>query len=76
MPVEEFQIAMIPENTVEINDADQAAKLLKLVGMLEDYDDVQEVYGNFSIPDVILDKSIYECQRAVRDGSLLLMQKG
>lgn len=56
IPVEEFQIAMVPENTVEITDADQAAKLLKLVGMLEDYDDVQEVYGNFTIADDIMDK--------------------
>jgi len=54
--VDEFQIAMIPESTIEINDADQAAKLLKLVGMLEDHDDVQELYGNFSIPDDILDQ--------------------
>lgn len=54
--VDEFQIAMVPENTVEISDADQAAKLLKLVGMLEDYEDVQEVYGNFTIPDNILEQ--------------------
>ncbi|MGE5379567.1 MAG: YebC/PmpR family DNA-binding transcriptional regulator [Methylocystaceae bacterium] len=54
--VDEFQIAMVPENTVEITDADQAARILKLVGMLEDYEDIQEVYGNFTIPDDILDK--------------------
>ncbi|HHU91973.1 MAG TPA: YebC/PmpR family DNA-binding transcriptional regulator [Halanaerobiaceae bacterium] len=46
-------IAMIPENTIEL-DADTARKTLKLMDVLEDHDDVQEVYSNFDIPDEIM----------------------
>lgn len=56
IPVEEFQLAMIPENTVEITDPELAGRILKLVDMLEDHNDVEEVYGNFVIPDSVLEK--------------------
>lgn len=46
-------IAMIPENTIEL-DADTARKTLKLMDVLEDHDDVQEVYSNFDIPEEIM----------------------
>lgn len=49
-------ITMVPENTVEITDFEVAQRLLKLVDILEDHDDVQEVYSNFSIPDSIMQK--------------------
>lgn len=52
----EADISMVPENTVDITDLEMAQKVMKLVDMLEDHDDVQEVYGNFSIPDDIMDK--------------------
>lgn len=54
--IEEADIVMLPENTVEINDADVAARIIKLIDLLEDHDDVQNVYTNMSIPDEILDK--------------------
>lgn len=46
-------IAMIPENTIEL-DAVTARKTLKLMDVLEDHDDVQEVYSNFDIPEEIM----------------------
>ena len=46
-------IAMIPENTIEL-DADTARKTLKLMDVLEDHDDVQEVYSKFDIPEEIM----------------------
>ena len=46
-------LAMIPENTIEL-DADTARKTLKLMDVLEDHDDVQEVYSNFDIPEEIM----------------------
>jgi len=49
-------ITMIPENTVEVQDLDMARKIIKLVDVLEDHDDVQDVYANFSIPDDIMGK--------------------
>ena len=45
---------MKPSNTVEINDVDTAAKLMKLIWALEDNDDVNNVYSNQEIPDEIM----------------------
>lgn len=42
-----------PKNTVEINDVEQAEKLLKFIDLLEDNDDVQYVCGNYRISDKI-----------------------
>lgn len=49
------EIAFIPESTVEINDSETARKVLQLMDVLEDHDDVQEVYSNFSIPDEVME---------------------
>jgi YebC/PmpR family DNA-binding regulatory protein len=37
-------------------DADTAATLLKLIDMLDDDDDVQTVWGNYEIPDDVMEK--------------------
>jgi len=47
------EVTMLPQNTIEL-DKDAAKKILRLVDALEDYEDVQEVYANFDIPDEIL----------------------
>jgi len=47
------QVTMLPKNTVKL-DKEAAKKVLKLVDALEEYEDVQEVYANFDIPDEIL----------------------
>ncbi|MCI5049301.1 MAG: YebC/PmpR family DNA-binding transcriptional regulator [Rickettsiales bacterium] len=44
-----------PQNTTPVNE-DQAATLLKLIEVLEDNDDVQEVAANFEIDDDVLQK--------------------
>jgi len=46
---------MIPSSTVKLNGTD-AKLLLNLVEALEEHDDVQHVYGNFDIPDQILEE--------------------
>jgi YebC/PmpR family DNA-binding regulatory protein len=55
IPVKESGLTMVPTNTVEITNPEQAQQLLKLVDALEDNDDVQNVYSNFDIPDSILE---------------------
>jgi YebC/PmpR family DNA-binding regulatory protein len=45
---------MLPSTTVSLDTAEDAKKVLKLIDALDDLDDVQEVYGNFDIPDPIL----------------------
>ena len=45
-----------PNERIAIDDEDKAAKLMKLIDVLEDSDDVQSVEGNFDISDEILEK--------------------
>jgi YebC/PmpR family DNA-binding regulatory protein len=44
-----------PQNTVPIDD-EQGEKLLRLIGNLEDHDDVQNVYANFEVSDSLMQK--------------------
>ncbi|AGI25431.1 YebC/PmpR family DNA-binding transcriptional regulator [Pseudomonas sp. MT3] len=50
---EEAEVAMIPSTTATL-DLDTAQKVLKLIDMLEDLDDVQNVYSNADIPDEVM----------------------
>ncbi|MBQ9992043.1 MAG: YebC/PmpR family DNA-binding transcriptional regulator, partial [Firmicutes bacterium] len=54
--IKEGEITMIPQNTIDIEDAADAAKILKLIDALEDNDDVKAVYANFNIPDEIMEQ--------------------
>ena len=51
----EAGITMIPQNVVEVNDAKTATQLMRLLEVLEDNDDVQQVHANFDIPDEIME---------------------
>jgi len=48
-------IDMIPQNTIEITDEKVARRVLSMMEMLEDNDDVQNVYANFDIPDELME---------------------
>ncbi len=50
---ESAKIGWQPKNTVAVNE-DQARQILKLVDALEDFDDVQEVFSNFEIPEALM----------------------
>jgi YebC/PmpR family DNA-binding regulatory protein len=41
-----------PQNTIKVDD-DSGEKIIKLVGLLEDNDDVQNVYANFEVSDAL-----------------------
>jgi YebC/PmpR family DNA-binding regulatory protein len=43
------------QNTIEL-DLEAATKLMKMIDALEDLDDVQNVYGNYDIPDAVMEK--------------------
>ncbi|MCF6092743.1 YebC/PmpR family DNA-binding transcriptional regulator [Microaerobacter geothermalis] len=49
------EITMVPQTQVKLT-GDEVPKMLKLMDMLEDNDDVQNVYANFDIDDEELDK--------------------
>ena len=53
--VESVELAMVPKMTVAISDESAARKIVRLVEGLEDADDVQDVYANFDIPEVVLE---------------------
>jgi YebC/PmpR family DNA-binding regulatory protein len=55
IPVESAEVTMLPSTTVALDREADAKKVLHLVDLLEDHDDVQAVYANFDIPDSILE---------------------
>ncbi len=50
----EAEVSMIPKTTVCVDNAKEASQILRLTDMLEDLDDVQNVYANFDIPDEVM----------------------
>jgi transcriptional/translational regulatory protein YebC/TACO1 len=52
---ESAEMTLIASNSVAVGEKD-AGKVLKLVEMLEDLEEVSQVYANFDIPDEILEK--------------------
>jgi YebC/PmpR family DNA-binding regulatory protein len=56
VPVSESNLALVPENTVEVNEPGIARQVLRFIEQLEDNDDVQEVYSNVDIPDELIEQ--------------------
>jgi YebC/PmpR family DNA-binding regulatory protein len=50
IPTESAEIAMVPKNTVKLEGKNVSA-MLKLYDLLEEHDDVQNVYGNYEIDE-------------------------
>ena len=53
--IESAELTMLPKTTVEVEDENEAKKILRLIDQLEDNDDVQDVYANFDIPERVLE---------------------
>lgn len=56
--IEESELSPIPQNTIEITDADQARKLVRLINMIEDHDDSQGVYSNFVVAEALANEDL------------------
>ncbi|MBV9659994.1 MAG: YebC/PmpR family DNA-binding transcriptional regulator [Acidimicrobiales bacterium] len=54
-PVDSAEATMLATTTVALDNEAGAKKVLHLVDLLEDHDDVQNVYANFDIPDSVLE---------------------
>jgi YebC/PmpR family DNA-binding regulatory protein len=54
VPFESADLTMLPTTTVELGSTDEAKSVLRLIDLLDDHEDVQDVYANFDIPDEIL----------------------
>jgi YebC/PmpR family DNA-binding regulatory protein len=55
MEVDSAELTMVPKTTVSLEDENAAKKTLRLIDALEEYDDVQEVYANFDIPERVME---------------------
>ena len=53
--VDSVELTMVPKTTVTLEDENAAKKTLRLIDALEEYDDVQEVYANFDIPERVME---------------------
>ena len=53
MESDDAEISMVPSTTVAL-DLENAQKLLRLIDLLEDNDDVQKVYTNGDLPEEML----------------------
>ena len=49
------EFTRVPQNTIEITDEKIAVSIMRLLGRLEEHDDVQNVYANFDIPDELME---------------------
>ena len=49
------KLGWIPANTIDV-DFDAAEKIIRLIENLEEDDDVQNVYSNFSVSDEVAEK--------------------
>ncbi len=50
---EESSLSLMPKDRADVNDVDTATKVLKLMEMLDDHEDIQKVSSNVNIPDEI-----------------------
>jgi YebC/PmpR family DNA-binding regulatory protein len=55
MPYSSAELTMLATTTVEVDEEQAARRVLHLIDLLEDQDDVSNVYSNFDIPDAILE---------------------
>jgi transcriptional/translational regulatory protein YebC/TACO1 len=46
---------MQPSQSVPIDSEADARKVLRLIDLLDEHDDVQNVYANFDIPDSVME---------------------
>jgi YebC/PmpR family DNA-binding regulatory protein len=56
--VDSAEIQMLPTQTVPITTESAAKKILRLLELFEDHDDVQNVYSNFDIPDDVFEAAL------------------
>jgi YebC/PmpR family DNA-binding regulatory protein len=53
--LESSEISYLPINTIQVSEIDVAKKLIKLLDLLEEHDDVQAVHSNFEMDDSVIE---------------------
>lgn len=54
--LEKAELDMIPKTTIALDSKEKAQKILRLMEVIEEQDDVQNVYSNFDIPEELMDE--------------------
>lgn len=54
--VAEVHYVAMPGTEVEVESAEQAARIIKLVEIFDDHDDIQEVFHNMSVSDEVMEQ--------------------
>ena len=54
MTIDSAEVTMMPTTVVPLDNEGDARRVLRLIDMLEEHDDVQNVYANFDISDAII----------------------
>ena len=52
--IDSQKLIFTPKTTASVTDSSTARQVLRLFSVLDDYDDSQSVYGNFDIPDQLM----------------------
>jgi transcriptional/translational regulatory protein YebC/TACO1 len=52
--VQSAESTMVSSTSIEVTDIEDAKQILRIMDMLEDNDDVQDVYANFDIDDALM----------------------
>jgi transcriptional/translational regulatory protein YebC/TACO1 len=55
MTVDAADVTLVSTTSVPLESEGDARQVLRVIDLLEDHDDVQNVYANFDIPDRILE---------------------
>lgn len=50
------EVTMLPQNSQKIEKENEASSMLRMLELLEEHDDIQNVYSNFDIEEAILEK--------------------
>ena len=55
VPFETADVTMLATSSVAVEGATEARAVLRLIDLIDDQEDVQDVYSNFDIPDEVLE---------------------
>lgn len=56
IPVESSKVEQVPNNVIKVENSEDARKLLKLIDMLEENEDVSAVSANYDIDDALIEQ--------------------
>jgi transcriptional/translational regulatory protein YebC/TACO1 len=56
IPVRESSVTLLPDTLMPITDKGQAEQVMTFLTVMEDLDDVQNVYSNLDLDDTLLDE--------------------